>query len=150
MLTKYELVEDGTGSLLNMKRTEHAPRELGLPTAPSKQLFNALKRLPKFAPNAVITLRCSENPKRRNAEGRRNFDLYFRHQGVFTVGDHNALALTPSNGYTAENQHGHLCWDVTHGYISVELPPGAVAPPGTTVPTAQFLLELAANLDESQ
>jgi hypothetical protein len=144
LIREHGLIKNG-GILLNMMTGASAPVPTGRGTPFSKRLYFALMKLPPFASSATITVLSPTNPKRLNSGGRKNFELYPSQGCSVLVGEHNKLSK--DHGYSSRSQHGHLCWDVAHRFISISLLAGEVAPVGTTVPTEDFMRQLEAGLD---
>jgi hypothetical protein len=138
---------DGTGKLLNARRGSvvSTSRGSGNKKAFYIRLWRRLKKEGKIAPNAVIERLIDHNPKKNGPMGPsysyENFELYPAPGERVTVAEHNAKAF--NEGFTARQQHEHLTYDATNGFIAVTLSEDAPLGPGFIVPTKDLLYRLA-------
>jgi hypothetical protein len=106
-----------------------------------KRLDQKLKLQGPWTPNAVLRRAgraLTGNPKPSNTPGGSYIDQHYPPPGdTTTVAE--LIAKGRADGFTDNDQYGHLCWDFGRGFIEVALPDGELVVPGHILPTRELL-----------
>jgi hypothetical protein len=145
LIKTHGFLADRTGTLLNARAGAAVPTKRGAQKAFYIRLWWRLMKEGEIAPNAVIRRVIARNPKKLSSKGPsfgyENFEFYPEPGELVTVAAYNAKVI--NERFTASEQHGHLTYDATVGFIAITLPEGETAAPGYMVPTKDLLHLLA-------
>jgi hypothetical protein len=140
------LEADGTGTLLNDRRGSVINRPRGERDRKKRlRLDQKLKLQGPWSPNAVLRRggkALKGNPKPSNSPGGSYIDQHYPPPGeTTTIGE--LFAKARADGFTDNDQYGHLCWDFERAFIEVALPDEELVMPGHILPTRELLDRLA-------
>jgi hypothetical protein len=124
------LLNDRDGSAIYGPKGKRDIRSMGLP----HQRWIAQRDRGPLAPDTSIRRAgraLYNNPKKPGCGGAEYIDHCYPPAGV-TITIEELMAKGRAEGFTDRQQHGHLAWDLTHGFIEVVLPESEQVEPGHT------------------
>ena len=144
----YAWEKRNPGLLVNAKRGSIVTTGRKKPPAFHIRLWRRVMREGQVAPNGVVERIIGYNPKKDHGNGivsfsHENFDLYLPPGKRITVAKHNKKAFEADPPFSPSEQHDHLCYDATVGFIAIRLPKNRKLAPGFMVPTKELLHRLA-------
>jgi hypothetical protein len=123
-IARYGLLSDGTGTLLNDKRGSAFYGRVGngqrTSTYPGHQEWVKTRDAGRFPLDAVLRRVVHGNPKKPGSPGAAYIELY--PQPGETIIVREMYERGRATGLTDAQQHAHLSWDLSHGFIEIVRP----------------------------